>query len=150
MTLKNAINFFESIKDETAKESEIKIYNQFIDILTKLEQREFSTDDIQSIETELDNLNLESNPENRKRFFKNTLRKFKSYLKETYSLTSKGYFTNTSVSLGILFGVVLGVLIGERFEKSMGLSFGICIGMFVGAFIGKRLDAQAKAAGNIL
>lgn len=150
MTLKNAINVFESIKTKTTKKSEIKIYNQFIDILKKLEKREFTTDEIQSIEVELKNLNLKSNPENRKKFFKKALSKFESYLKETFSLTTKGYYTNLSVSFGILLGVVVGVLIGQRFEKSMSLSFGICIGMFLGAFIGRRKDAQSQAAGNIL
>ncbi|WP_242155702.1 DUF456 domain-containing protein [Aestuariivivens sediminis] len=150
MTLKNAINFLESLKTSETKKSELKIYNQFIEILIKLEKREFKTDEIQSIELELDNLNLKSNPENSKKFFKNALSKFKSFLKDTFSLTSKDYYTNTSVSLGILFGVVVGVLIGERFERSLGISFGICMGLFIGTYIGCRMDAQAKADGNML
>ncbi|RKR13102.1 hypothetical protein CLV91_1816 [Maribacter vaceletii] len=150
MTLKKALNFFEILKTETTKKSEIKIYEKFIDILIKLENREFTTDEIQSLEIELDSLQLEANPKNRKKFFKKALERFEKYLKDTFSLTSKGYYTNSSVSFGILFGVVLGVLVGERFEKSLGTSFGICIGMFIGAFIGHRLDSQAKEAGNVL
>ncbi|MGB1308720.1 MAG: hypothetical protein ACPG6B_07405 [Oceanihabitans sp.] len=150
MTLKNAIIFFESLKTKTTTKSELKIYKQFIAILTKLEKREFTTIEIQSIESELDSLQLESNPENRKKFFKKALNKFENFLKVTFSLTSKDYYANTSVSLGILFGVVFGVILGQHFEKSMGLSFGICIGLFIGAFTGRRLDAKAKAAGNIL
>ena len=150
MTLKNAINFFESLKTETAKKTEIKVYTQFIEIIKKLENREFTTNEIQSIEMELDRLEIKSNPENRKKFFKKALTQFENYLKDTFSLTSKGYYTNTSVSLGILFGVAFGVLIGERFEKSLGVSFGICMGLFIGAYIGRRKDAQAKAAGNML
>jgi len=150
MTLINAINHFESLKAKTVKKSEIKVYTQFIDILIKVEKREFTTNEIQSIEMELDSLELKSNPENRKKFFKKTLTQFENYLKDTFSLTSKGYYTNTSVSLGILFGVVFGVLIGERLEKSLGVSFGICMGLFIGAYIGRRRDAQAKAAGNML
>lgn len=150
MTLKNAINFFESLKTDTAKKSEIKVYTQFIDVLKKLENKEFTTDQIQSIEIELDHLNLKSDTENKTKFFRNALGKFETYLKDTHSLTSKEYYTNLSVSLGLLFGVVVGILIGERFERSLGISFGICMGLFIGAFIGRRMDAQAKAAGNIL
>ncbi len=150
MTLINAINFFESLKTKTVKKSEIKVFEKFLHILTALKDRTFTKDEIQSLETELDSLNLKSNPENRKKFFKKAFSKFENYLKETFSLTTKGHYTNLSVSLGILFGVVLGILIGEHFEKSLGLSFGICIGMFIGAYIGRRMDAQAKAAGNIL
>ncbi|MCM4171099.1 DUF456 domain-containing protein [Arenibacter sp. TNZ] len=150
MTLKNAFNFFESLKTESTKKSEIKVYEKFVYNLRVLRNREFSEDEIQSLEMELDSLNLKSNPENRTKFFKKALSKFEKYLKDTFSLTSKGYYTNLSVSLGVLFGVVFGVLIGERFEKSLGISFGICIGMFIGAFIGRRKDSQAKEAGNML
>jgi hypothetical protein len=150
MTLQEAYNFFKSLKTETSKKSDIKVYEKFLHILSELKLREFSKDEIQSIETELDRLNLKSNPKNRKKFFKKALTQFENYLKDTFSLTSKGYYTNTSVSLGILFGVVFGVLIGERFEKSLGVSFGICMGLFIGAYIGRRKDAQAKAAGNML
>lgn len=150
MTLKNSINFFESLKTETTKKSEIKVYEKFIYNLNALKNRAFSKDEIQSIEMELASLNLKSNPQNRKKFFKKALSKFEGYLKDTFSLTSKGYYTNLSVSFGILFGVVIGVLIGERFEKSLGISFGICIGMFIGVFIGSRMDSKAKATGNML
>jgi hypothetical protein len=150
MTLKNTINFFESLKTKSTKKSEIKIYTQFIDILKKLENREFTTDEIQSIEVELDRLNLKSDIDNRTKFFRNALGKFETYLKDTFSLTSKGHYTNLSVSLGVLFGVVVGVLIGERFERSLGISFGICVGLFIGAYIGRLKDAQAKEAGNML
>ena len=150
MTLLEAYHFFENLKKETTNKTEIKVYNQFITILKKLEKREFTTNEIQSIEVELGNLQLKSNPENRKKFFKKALIKFEKYLKDTFSLTSKGYYTNLSVSLGVLFGVVVGVLIGERFERSLGISFGICMGLFLGAYIGRRKDAQAKSAGNLL
>ncbi|PQB07323.1 hypothetical protein BST83_09250 [Polaribacter filamentus] len=66
MTLKNALNFFEGLKTETTKKSELKIYEKFIYTLAELENREFLKGEIQSIETELDSLQLESNPENRK------------------------------------------------------------------------------------
>nr|WP_319512669.1 hypothetical protein [uncultured Draconibacterium sp.] len=150
MTLQEAHNFFESLKKGTAKKSEIKVYNQFIDILKKLENRVFTTDEIQSIEAELDSLKLKSNPENRTKFFKNARCKFENFLKQTLSLTAKGYYTNLSVSLGVLCGVVFGTLIGEHFERSLGISFGVCMGLFLGAYIGRRLDAQAKEAGNML
>jgi len=150
MTLQEAYNFFESLKTETTKKYEIKVYEKFLHILSELKIREFSKDEIQSIETELDSLNLKSNPENRKKYFKKALTKFEKYLKDTFSLTSKGHYTELGASLGILFGVVAGVLIGERFEKSLGISLGISMGMLIGILVGRHLDSQAKAAGNML
>ncbi len=150
MTLKNAFNFFESLVSETIKKSEIKVYQEFIQVITGVENKNLSESEIQSIETELDSLNLKSNPENRKKHFKKALSKFEKYLKDTFSLTSKGYYTNLGVSTGAAFGVVLGVLIGERFEKSLGIAVGISIGMLIGVFVGRHMDSQAKATGKML
>jgi len=73
MTLQEAYNFFESLKIETTKKSEIKVYKKFLHILTELKIREFSKDEIQSIETELDSLNFESNQPNNKKHFNKVL-----------------------------------------------------------------------------
>jgi hypothetical protein len=115
-----------------------------------LKLRELSKDEIQSIEMELDSLNLNSNPANRKRYFKKALRKFESYLKDTFSLTSKGYYTNMGIGLGSSFGIILGIIIGERTEKSLGIALGISFGMLIGLIIGRYMDTQAKASGNLL
>ncbi len=150
MTIQEAYKLFESLKTETTKKYEIRIYEKFLHILSELKLRAFSKDEIQSIEKELDSIDLESNPENRKKHFKRALKGFKIYLKEKYSLVSAGHYTNLYVSLGASFGIVLGIIIGERTEKSLGIALGISIGMVVGSLIGRKMDAQAKAAGNIL
>ena len=149
MTLQEAYNFFESLKIETTKKSEIKIYKKFLHILSELKIREFSKDEIQSIETELDRLNLKSIPENRKKYFKKALTKFEKYLKDTFSLTSKGYYTELGIALGMTWGVVAGVLIGERFEKSLGIAVGISFGMLIGLLIGRYMDSKAMAKGKV-
>lgn len=150
MTLQEAHKVFESLKAKTTKTSEIKVYEKFLHILSELKHRALSENEIHSIESELKSLNLDSNPKNRKKYFKKALNSFTEYLKDTFTLTTKGYYTSRAISYGILFGVVAGVLFGERLEKSMGLALGISIGMFIGAFIGRRMDSQAKTAGNML
>ncbi|WP_040281703.1 hypothetical protein [Psychroserpens damuponensis] len=150
MTLQEAHNTFESLKTKATTKSEINIYEKFLHILKALKHRALSQDEMQAITTKLENLNINSNPENRKKFYKKALIKFEKHLKENLSLTTKDYYTKLSVSLGILFGVVAGVLLGQYFEKSLGISFGICTGLFIGAFVGRRKDAQAQANGNML
>jgi len=150
MTLNNASNFFESLVSETSNKSEIKVYQEFLLILTRMKLRAFSTDEIKSIETELDSLNLESNPENRKKYFKKILKGFKIYLKEKHSLVSAGHYANLYISLGASFGIVFGIIIGERTEKSLGIALGISLGMLIGLTIGRNMDSQAKAAGKML
>ena len=97
MKIQAAYNFFESLKTETTKKYEIKVYEKFLHILSELKIREFSKDEIQSIETELERLNLESHPENTKKYFKNALNKFEKYLKDAFSLTIKGYYAELGV-----------------------------------------------------
>jgi hypothetical protein len=150
MTLQETITIFENLKTETTKKSEIKVYEKFVYILTELQNREFSKDEIQSIEMELDSLNLASNTENRKKYFKKTLNKFEKYLKDTFSLTSKGYYTTLYGGLGLSFGLLFGVVFLSSWERSLGISMGLIGGMFIGSIIGHHMDSQAKAAGNIL
>ena len=150
MTIQETYNFIESLKNETTNNSEIKVYENFLKILTKLKGRAFSQGEIQSIETELGSFNLESNPENRKKYFNKLLKKFKDYLKERHSLISAGYYTNIGITTGAAFGIIAGVIIGERFEKSLGIALGIGIGMLIGLFTGRNKDSQAKASGKVL
>ncbi len=150
MTIQEAYNFFESLKTETTKKYEIKVYEKFLYILNGLKIREFSKDEIQSLETELDSLNLASNPENRKKYFKKALTKFEKYLKDTFSLTSKGYYTNLGIGLGSSFGILFGVVFLSSWERSLGISMGLIFGMFVGLTIGQYMDTKAKSENRTL
>ena len=150
MTINKALNYFESLASETTKKSEIKIYQEFIQIMTGLKQRNLSEAEIQSIELRLDMLDLNSNPNNRKRYYKKTLRKFETYLKDTFSLTIAGYYTKLYGALGLSFGMLFGVAILSNLELSLGVSLGLIGGMVVGSLIGQEKDDQAKAAGNML
>ncbi len=146
MTINNTINLFKSLTIDASKKSEIKIYEDFIQILNDLKKRNLSEDEIQSIELELGNLQLKSNPNNRKKYYKNALRQFKKYLKAEFSLVSKGYYTAIGISLGLCFGVAFGSLI----EEKLGLSSGLAIGMFIGLIIGRNMDTQAEKEGRVL
>ena len=150
MTLQEAYNLIESLKIETTKKSEINIYEKFHHILTELKNREFSKDEIQSLETELDSLNFDSIPENRKKYIKKALSKFEKYLKDTFSLTSKGYYTNRGIGLGSSFGMLFGIVILSGFERSLGISLGLIIGMLIGLAIGRSMDTKAKIEGRVL
>lgn len=149
MTIQEAYTFFEGLKNETTQNSESKIHNEFLSILSKLKIREFSIDEIQSIETELASMDLESNQMTNKKHLNKRLKEFKDYLKEVHALLPGGYYTSIGISLGVAFGVVAGVVFGERSEKSLGLSLGISVGILVGLFIGRHLDSKAKLEGKV-
>ncbi len=150
MTLQEVNHLLERLVSETTKKSEIKVYEKFLHVLNELRTREFSEDEIQSIETELESLNLKSDPENRKNYFNKALKQFKKFLRDTFSFTSKGYYSNLGIALGSSFGVLFGVMFLLGFERSLGISYGISIGLLIGIFVGQYMDSRAKAAGNLI
>jgi hypothetical protein len=144
MTLQEAHHFFKILKNETVGKAESRIYEKFIHILTDLKQRKFSDNEIHSIEIELESLNLKSNPVNRKRYFGNALSKFGRYLKDTFSITTKGYYTQRGVGLGIIVGLLFGIVFLPGLERSLGIALGLSIGMLIGLIIGQAMDAKAN------
>ena len=150
MTIQEAYNFFEILTTETTIKREIKVYEKFLHILSGLKTREFSKDEIQSIEKDLDNLDLKSNPKNRKKYFKKALSKFETYLKDTFSLITKGYYTNLYSGLGLSFGLLFGVAIFSNLERSLGISLGLIGGMVIGSIIGRNKDSKALAEGKVI
>ena len=150
MKLKNALQLFENLVSGTNEKSEIKIFQEFIQILNSLKEKNLSEAEIQLIETKLDTLELNSAHTRSKKHFSKALKLFKQYLKATFSLTSKGYYTNLGLALGSSFGILFGIVILSRFERSLGIALGISLGMIVGLTIGRNLDAQAKAADKMV
>lgn len=150
MTFKNAINHFNSLLAETSKKSEIKLYKQFIRIITSLEQRNLSAAEIQAMEVELDALELDPAAAKSKKYYKRALNHFRKYLKDTFSLTTKGYYTNIGIGLGLSFGTLVGIILLSDLERSLGISLGTLIGFLIGLIIGRRLDDQAEALGKMV
>lgn len=150
MTLKNAKNLFNRLVAETTKKSEVKVYRDFIKILTHLENRSFTKSEVHSIETELDALALNSTKTNKIKHLKKSLQEFKKYLKDTFSLITTGYFTKLGITLGASIGLLFGILFLSSLERSLGISLGISVGTLIGIIISSNLESQAKASGKLI
>ena len=150
MTLRKALDYFQRMVSETSNKSEIKIYQEFIRILTRLQERDLSASEIKSIENELSRLDLNSTTAHNKRYFKKALTQFEKYLMDTFSLTTKTYYARTGIALGMTFGLLFGVVFLSNLERSMGIALGISVGMFIGLLIGQHLDSKAFSSGNSL
>lgn len=150
MTLPEAQKFFERLKTETTKKAENKLYDKYLDILGKLKSRTFTADEIQSIESELNSIDLKSNQKSNIKYLKKALTKFEKFLKDTFSLTAKDYYTKLGVALGSSFGVLFGIVFLSSFERSLGIAIGLIFGMLVGLTIGKSMDAKAINEGRVL
>lgn len=150
MTLKNALTYFNNLVSETGKKSEIKIYQEFIELINSLENRDLSASEIQSIERELEELDLPSGTSGDKKYFDKALQRFKKFLRGSFSLTTKGYYANTGIALGMLFGILFGIVFLSGMERSTGISMGIAFGMLIGLLIGRNRDAQAESSGRVV
>ena len=150
MTIKNAIILFNRLVSETTKKSEIKVYRDFIEVLTTVEKRNLTESEVDSIETELDVLELNSITTNKKRYFKKALQQFKKYLKDTFSFITKGYYTTLGITFGASTGLLFGIIFLSSLERSLGISLGISVGTIIGIIIARYLESQAKASGNLI
>ena len=150
MTIKEALRDFKNMEAEATKKSEMKIYQRFIQLLSSLEKRDLSDAEVRSIEEALDAFDLKSTTRHTQKHWNKAFRQFQKFLKDTFSLTTKGYYTNLGLGLGVTFGVVFGVTVLSGLERSLGISYGIAIGMVVGLLIGRNLDARAMASGRVI
>lgn len=146
MTLKNALNYFESLVIKTSKKSSLKVYQEFIHIISGLEKKNLSESDIKLIELKLDELDLKSNSTN----LKESLSQLSRYLKSSYSLIRKGYYTNLGIGLGSSFGILFGIVFLSSFERTIGLVIGLVAGMLIGLLIGHYMDLKSESAGNVI
>jgi hypothetical protein len=150
MTLKKALEYFQIKVSETSSKTEIKVYKEFIRILTRLEERDLSASDIKAIENELKRLHLDSTIAHNKRYYKKALTQFEKYLEDTFSLTTKGHYTKIGIALGMTLGLLFGVVFLSSIERSMGIALGMALGMFIGLLIVRNLDAKALSSGNVV
>ena len=150
MTTHDASNFFKSLSTEATSSSEIKVYEKFNFLLDKLNNREFTEVEIKSIETKLDSLNLKAYSKNRKKYIANALSEFEKYLKDNFSLISKGYYIDRGIGLGMTFGIIIGIVFLSSLERSFGIALGVSVGMLIGLTIGRSMELQADAAGKVL
>jgi len=150
MTLQEAYNFFKSLSSQTTNKSEVKIYNKFLSILSNLKSRTFTQEEMQSIEAELDALNLITNKENNIKFFKKAFSKFQNFLRDTFSLIPKGFYTRLGIGLGMSFGIIFGIVFLSSFERSLGIAFGVIIGLLVGLTFGQSMDSKARSESRVL
>ncbi len=144
------MNLFNRLVSETTEKSEIKVYRDFIKILVNLEKRSFTKSEVQSIETELDALSINSAKTNKIKQLKKSLQQFKKYLKDTFSLITKGYYTYLGITFGASIGLLSGIIFLSSLERSLGISLGISVGTLIGIIIAGYLESLAKSSGNLM
>lgn len=159
MDLNEAYNLFNKLLIETNNKAEIKVYKRFVEIFNNLKNREFSNEQLKSIEGKLVALKFSNSSRNRLKQYKLQFNELLKYLKEEFSLTPKGYYTSLGITIGAACGVMLGVLpifwklvfgIETDFQRSLGVAFGTAIGTFIGIIVGKYMDYWAEKRNRVL
>lgn len=154
MDIIKASEFLNTLRAQTDKKRERKVYNCFIRTLTSLEKRDLTENQLQLIEENLASLTLKTPTENKKKYYKQRLAEFKAFLKKEFSFTTEKHYTELGMIYGMIFGTSIGLSIGVAFDPvfgtSIGLSVGTGIGMVFGMMYGARKDAEAKRLGRVI
>lgn len=150
MNINEASDFLKVLMSETKKKSEIKIYKDFLGILSSLTHRGLAEKELQAIDKKLTNLDLKANPEKRKKYLKHRLQEFISYLKKDFSLIIEGYYTTLGMAIGPGFGMVFGVTFLSFIERSLGMTYGMIGGIILGYIIGRYMDSKAEKENRVL
>jgi hypothetical protein len=145
MTITETKEFFKILIKESQSKREIRVFRNFIGTLSSLKAIGLTNEQLLLIEDEIEVLNLETYPTNKRRFFSKKLSIFQEFLKAEFSLISKNYYTSLGMVLGMCFGVALGTSFGFT-----GTSSGLVIGMLFGLAIGYFKDKEAEKNNKVL
>ena len=141
MKIKETLNFFLNLKNDSVEKSEIKVYDKYIEILSDLKNRDLTQNQIQSIESELEVLNLNIESDNRKKHFTKKLTEFEKFLKDKLSLIPEGHYMS--------YGMISGMLAGALLQFYIGI-YSLIAGMLIGMVIGAIMDSEARKQGRVL
>ena len=149
MNIKETLNFFLNLKNDSVNKTEIKVYDKYIGILTDLKNRDLTENQIQSIESELETLNLNAEFDNKKKYLEQKLSIFQKFLKDKLSLISEGYYAGIGAGIGIIVGSIFSMVFNSLLG-AYSLLIGIIGGMVLGSILGGFKDLEAKKQGRVL
>lgn len=150
MTLRKALDYFNRLASESSNKADSKVYEDFIRILSRLEDKGLSSSEMKAIENKLESLDLITTVAHSTSYYTKALTQFEKYLKDSFSFTPKGYYTKNGIALGMTFGLLFGVVFLSSLERSTGIAIGLSLGMAVGLFIGRHLDKSTSSAGRAI
>lgn len=154
MTINETSQLFKNLLSQTNNKSERRIYNSFIQILSSLEKKELTNEQIARINDKLTTLNLKEIRAKRRKLYSQRLNEFKTFLKNEFSFTTERYYAGIGMAYGMIFGPGIGLTLGTAINStwgiSLGMSLGTGIGMLFGMMLGAQKDAEAKRQGKVV
>ncbi|PHS61804.1 MAG: hypothetical protein COB12_11540 [Flavobacterium sp.] len=147
MNFTEAIILFKDHLKQTEIKPEVKVYSSFIAVLKDLQNRNLSEEELLDFENKLDDLKLETIPENKKKYLKKQLNILIQYSIKKLNLITEGTYIAIGLSLGTGLGLSLGIPI---LGSTNGVTYGMSFGMILGIIIGTILEQKAKKENRIL
>jgi hypothetical protein len=136
----------------TGKEVKNKLWNQFVEFIEILRNKNLPEEIITFINIQIQELN--EFPCGNVDFYKLVRQKQTLILKrleKELKMVPKNYYMNLWLAIGMsVFGVPLGISMGTIFDNMGMLGIGLPIGMAIGIALGHGLDKRAKANGKQL
>lgn len=150
MTLKNAIEHFEQLIDNTNKKSTIRLYMDFLQLLDALDRRCLSPAKLRLVEDRLASLDLEERFELNRKHFRYVLSEFKRFLNVELSIVPKGYYTSLGVVYGGAVGLILGMFNLSGMDPALDLVMSISIFTVIGELVAVYLEHAARTSGKLI
>jgi transcriptional regulator with XRE-family HTH domain len=115
--LKATIVFLKKQLSKTNEKSEIKTFQKFIEILSKLKEKDLNPEQIEGIESYIKYLELEKIPSFSNEMFKQKLVKFRKHLKNKLRFVPNNYYTTWASSFAVSFAI--GFAVQSKIEMNI-------------------------------
>lgn len=143
--IKATLVFLKKQLNKTSEKSEIRTFEKFISILTKLREKELSPDQLDRIESYLAYLELEKIPSFNNDIFKNKLSLFKKYLKNKLRFVPTNYYTMLTAGFGVAFATAFAVQTNIDTTLKIGVASAAIIIIAIGVAIDSRIKRQNRS-----
>jgi F0F1-type ATP synthase assembly protein I len=154
MKINDLKDFFEKQKEITKRESEKKMYSGIALIISELKCKNLSKQQWESIENQIETLQLTQIARKRNRGLKKKRNQLLNFLKNNFSFIPEKYYTGLGMSLGYPLGAAVGMTFGIIIDVPTGMIYGMIlgalIGLIAGILIGKMKDNQAEKENRVI
>lgn len=141
MQLSTAIERLAELKRTTTDPKETKLHDALIAILTDVQSKDLSPQQLATVEQAMDQFDFSIDPTYRKTHFATQKSALLKVLKGQLSLVPSGHYMEMGMALGMSFGVL-----GLFASGFLALPIGVLLGMI----IGRLIDTQVKNQGRMI
>lgn len=143
--LKATIIFLKKQLSKTNEKSEIKTFKKFIEILSKLKEKDLNLEQIEGIESFIKYLELEKIPSFSNDMFKQKLVKFRKYLKNKLRFVPDNYYTTWASSFAVSFAIGIAVQSKIDMNIEIGLISTALLIIGIGIIMDLRIKRQERS-----